>query len=651
MSDNSDEDPHYEPESSTDTDDLSKKIEEELVQPKKNQKRKKTAKKSEVRKRLRNENDWIDNKAKRELNFGVKHQNRKGVLVPERKIEASCKDTCRLKCKNRLNDEQRKNIFQQFWQLGDHTRQWDFIARFVTTEAKKQVTIKNRDSRRNLSRKYNFSINGETARVCKKMFLNTLGISEQWVTTALSRVTSEGTLKKDSRGMHTSRANKITQEVIESVKKHIELFPVVPSHYVRKKSTKMYLEEGLGISKMYRLYLDYIKQENNTSVATARQYRDIFNTKFNISFHKPKKDRCETCSSFEMADDNGKAKMLEKYNKHIYNKDLARSLKDRDKELIADDQALCVACFDLQKVLQTPQSEVGEFYYKSKISVYNFTVYDLGTHEGFCYVWTELTAKRGPNEISSCLLKFLKVQAEKKIKRVILYSDNCGGQNRNRFIFAMFSYASQKFGIEIVHRFLEKGHTQNEGDTMHAVIENARKRLSSIYTPDQWVSLIRMAKVTGKPYIVTEMNQNSFFSFSNIVKYQNWKKSTTGKKVYISQIKETRYLPQKMEEVLFKYEHEGDSELLSLRPNTETRRSSASKLSTQDLPKLYTKTLGIDAKKLKGLMQLCQKGVIPKMYLSFYNSLKVQEAVEKRAPRNLTTLDTSSSESEETDNE
>lgn len=174
--------------------------------------------------------------------------------------------------------------------------------------------------------------------------------------------------------------------------------------------------------------------------------------------------------------------------------------------------------------MQTPQAEVSVFFYKSKLSTYNFTIYDLGNHEGYCYVWTKQIAKRGPNEISSCLLDFVKIQQKKGIKKIIFYSDNCGGQNRNRFIFSMFAYASKSFNLEIVHRFLEKGHTQNAGDSMHAVIENAKKRQSTIYSPDQWVMLIRIAKVTGKPYIVKEMSQNDFYNFANIVKRQNWKK-------------------------------------------------------------------------------------------------------------------------------
>jgi hypothetical protein len=59
---------------------------------------------------------------------------------------------------------------------------------------------------------------------------------------------------------------------------------------------------------------------------------------------------------------------------------VARILKDTDKEMALNDKSLCAACFDLQKVLITPQSEVSTFYYKTKFATYKFTVYDMRCH-------------------------------------------------------------------------------------------------------------------------------------------------------------------------------------------------------------------------------------------------------------------------------
>ena len=57
----------------------------------------------------------------------------------------------------------------------------------------------------------------------------------------------------------------------------------------------------------------------------------------------------------------------------------------------------------------------------------------------------------------------------------------------------MLWYVFNKLNLESVeHRYLEKGHTQNEGDSIHAAVENASRNIS-IYTTVQWASVVRTA--------------------------------------------------------------------------------------------------------------------------------------------------------------
>lgn len=93
----------------------------------------------------------------------------------------------------------------------------------------------------------------------------------------------------------------------------------------------------------------------------------------------------------------------------------------------------------------------------------------MGRYEGHCYLWTEDIGKRGANEIASFVMNFIEMKSEQGVKIFIFYSDNCTG--RNRFVFAMYALAASKYDVKIIHRFLEKGHTQNEGDSLHACIE------------------------------------------------------------------------------------------------------------------------------------------------------------------------------------
>ena len=182
---------------------------------------------------------------------------------------------------------------------------------------------------------------------------------------------------------------------------------------------------------------------------------------------------------------------------------MARELKNNDKMVVKMDKGknICMICFDFQKVLNTPKSDASCLYYKRKLSTYNFTIYDVGCCKGYCYVWTEDDAKRGSNEVTSCLLHFIEMKVTEGIKHFYLWSDNCAGQNRNKNLISMFIYASANFNINIKHTFLEVGHTQNEGDSVHANIERYSSK-RHIYSSDECVELIKAAKQTGSKYNV-----------------------------------------------------------------------------------------------------------------------------------------------------
>jgi hypothetical protein len=103
---------------------------------------------------------------------------------------------------------------------------------------------------------------------------------------------------------------------------------------------------------------------------------------------------------------------------------------------------------------------------------------------------------------------------------IVFYSDNCAGQQKNKFVLATYLYAVAKYKIKsITHKYLVTGHTQNEGDCVHSMIEkNIKRALKSgpIYTPSQYVTLVRTAKKTGKPFNVIEMSHDDFFDLKNL---------------------------------------------------------------------------------------------------------------------------------------
>nr|CAH7720666.1 unnamed protein product [Callosobruchus chinensis] len=177
----------------------------------------------------------------------------------------------------------------------------------------------------------------------------------------------------------------------------------------------------------------------------------------NVSFvyhlpleEQPKKDLCDICHRYENGSTDEKISLGDEYQLHLKNKNLARALKAADKERAKQKTTLCCGVFDLQQVLSVPKSEVGLAYYKLKLSTYNFTVFDLAYKDACCYMWYQCIGNRGASEIGSCLLLFIETHIRKGVNEFAFYSENCAGQNRNKYLSSLYNYLSQSIKLRFV---------------------------------------------------------------------------------------------------------------------------------------------------------------------------------------------------------
>jgi len=171
-----------------------------------------------------------------------------------------------------------------------------------------------------------------------------------------------------------------------------------------------------------------------------------------------------------------KVQLEEEYKLHTDRKEKARLEKasDKAKASVANSDWHAVTA-DLQSVLHTPCGNVSTLYYARKLSVYNFTVYDQVSGNGFCFLWNETQGQRGANEIGSILYIYLK-EYVKKVKHVIITTDSTVGQNHNQYITCLLLLAAQVLPFETIEqKFLETGHTQMEVDSVHSTIDSHRK--------------------------------------------------------------------------------------------------------------------------------------------------------------------------------
>ncbi|KAL0830185.1 hypothetical protein ABMA28_003642 [Loxostege sticticalis] len=456
---------------------------------------------------------------------------------------------CRYECAKKITQDQRLECFTRFWKLGSPEKQWRFVAKYVIKVPKYRCLNRKTPNKRQYTLKYFLPVKSSNAdattiNVCKTMFLKTLAVSESIIETTFKKYDGVSDFEEDQRGKHDHHKSVITDEMIKSECDHVNSFVPVESHFIRKDSTKLYLDGSLSLSRMYKLYNEWFDQNLYSAKATTeRQYRDIVNKKFNLGFHIPKKGSSRG--------------------------------------------SIVTAVFDFQKVLTCPHGEISILYYKRKLSAFNFTVFNLGQKKAVCYIWDKTVAKRGANEVGSCLLDYIKEKCTEGTKEFRFWSDNCASQNRNRFVFF----------VSITHRFLEKGHTQNEGDSVHALIDRS-SHSKMIYTPDEWRLL------------------ENFFNFKTHVNDKQWNKNFRNLKILWTNVKEVFVDKSEPNKLYFKYDlNEESYECLVLRNDTRN-------LST--IPVLecaYTSPLKLSKAKYNDLESMCKTGVINASNAVFFRSL------------------------------
>lgn len=402
-------------------------------------------------------------------------------------------------------------IFKNYW---DEAKSWDLKRQFIISHVVSKATNRHRpsDGSRGNQRKqtilYNFDIGGEKIDVCKVFFLNTLGISETVVRNALKKRLEGGFISADMRGRHTP-TNKLREDVLNRVRAHINSFPIYESHYSREKTSKKYLGSDLNKEKMYQLYKDKCSTDGvpQNEIVKLWAYRRVFDTEFNLGFKTPSADTCDSCDSFILElkrntlDEIEKQEKRRAYDQHLQDAGNRYHLKKQDKNMSKESEHTKVIMVDLQKCLPTPYLSNSQSFYLLKLWTLNLTIYDATQNKSYCMVWDECTAGRGGNEIVSALLKWAtNVLGQSSIETLIIWSDNCPSQNRN--IMMMTSYfwllnvcPSLK---TVVHKFLLRGHTHQEADHVHGLIERAVKRQPTmqIVTTWDWEQLIRSSGAT-----------------------------------------------------------------------------------------------------------------------------------------------------------
>ena len=263
---------------------------------------------------------------------------------------------------------------------------------------------------------------------------------------------------------------------------------------------------------------------------------------------------------------------------------------------------------DCQALLLSPINNSHKMYFHSKLNIHNQSYYNLKTNEGSNYLWNETEGGVDDNVFTTVHIHHLKQELSEnpQATSLIMYTDNCGAQNKNSTLSsALLQLASEK-GVEITQKFLIVGHTHMECDTMHQKIET-RKKNRSINRPIDYEDIIKEVRRYPAPYKVKTLSPEFFKNYDAIDTVKNIRPGRKAGDDCVNDLSQIKYTPDG--KIFLKLI--GSSEWKDL-----PRRYSVNKLKVGPL---YKERIKLSAAKYKHLMEL--KTTIDKVYWSFYEEL------------------------------
>jgi hypothetical protein len=191
-----------------------------------------------------------------------------------------------------------------------------------------------------------------------------------------------------------------------------------------------------------------------------------------------------------------------------------------------------IQAHDFQQELPCPNllEEPNDIYYKRLLWVHNFGVYDAIKKDMRCYLWDETVAKKGGDEVLSCLWQEeldIATRYEHAIlmkSTLIRWSDNCSGQNKHWKIFHWNAWlVAKRYYRRVDLKYLLSGHTYMVNDRRFAQIKKIRQN-TTVNVPADYSAIVREAGQTPVP-----MDGQKFIDWSEIQRgFKKRKKDVNG---------------------------------------------------------------------------------------------------------------------------
>ena len=108
--------------------------------------------------------------------------------------------------------------------------------------------------------------------------------------------------------------------------------------------------------------------------------------------------------------------------------------------------AVDVFHFDFQQNLPTSKLSVSKQFYLRLLWTFLFGIYSASIKITTAFMWHEMLARRGCNDVISCLSHFImhRRMGQTGVKWSIWWADNCPGQNKNNYIMWFFQDVTRR---------------------------------------------------------------------------------------------------------------------------------------------------------------------------------------------------------------
>lgn len=495
-----------------------------------------------------------------------------------------------------FEEETRRSLHAYFWKKLNWDQRKIYVRGLVNRTRTTQKTKGEERSRREGTLNYFLPKNDNKIQVCKQMFLNTLTLKS---TTVQKWVKDYGTDLDDANQEQGGR--RVNTKML-ALNDYLKRIPKMPSHYARKETRKLYLEPNYrSVSDVFKAY-----QQHCNEISTPAVSRYTFDKSFdkhNLALYTLKKDMCDICVGHREGNIDDHA-----YQEHLIKKNRAREEKERDKGEAALGRCILLT-MDLEAVKVCPYSTASALYFKTKLTCHNFTVFNLTTRHCTCYWFTETAADLTASTFTSFVIDYLERHCLPKKLPIIIYSDGCTYQNRNVIMGNALLNFSLRHQVDITQKFLERGHTQMECDSVHSAIE---RKLTNreIHLPCDYVSATREARASN-PYEVIQIDYNFVKNYADTSTWL-YKTIRPGRRAGDPTVTDIRaILYNKEETIKVKLHFDQEWSVLPQRPKGFNNHFSYSPLHTNMIP--------IAASKYQHLQEL--KQILPSECHNFYDTL------------------------------